>query len=147
MCNCINYVFNNTFCQVSITQKTYNKTMTDIKGSFRERLIDELNYRGISNKDFAGMVGISTNTLNMYLYRGSMPSADIAVKMAQVLNTTTEYLVSGTDKNISLNKIDTKSDWQKKEIITIMNKLNSNQLEHFLEIARAYKMGVETSQE
>lgn len=147
MCNCINYVFNNTFCQVSITQKTYNKTMTDTKGSFRERLIDELNYRGISNKDFAGMVGISTNTLNMYLYRGSMPSADIAVKMAQVLNTTTEYLVSGTDKNKPLNKIDTKSDWQKKEIITIMNKLNSNQLEHFLEIARAYKMGVETSQE
>lgn len=147
MCNCINYVFNNTFCQVSITQKTYNKTMTDTKGSFRERLIDELNYRGISNKDFAGMVGISTNTLNMYLYRGSMPSADIAVKMAQVLNTTTEYLVSGTDKNKPLNKIDTKSDWQKKEIITIMNKLNSNQLGHFLEIARAYKMGVETSQE
>ncbi len=147
MCNCINYVFNNTFCQVSITQKTYNKTMTDTKCSFRERLIDELNYRGISNKDFAGMVGISTNTLNMYLYRGSMPSADIAVKMAQVLNTTTEYLVSGTDKNKPLNKIDTKSDWEKKEIITIMNKLNSNQLEHFLEIARAYKMGVETSQE
>ena len=114
MCNCINYVFNNTFCQVSITQKTYNKTMTDTKCSFRERLIDELNYRGISNKDFAGMVGISTNTLNMYLYRGSMPSADIAVKMAQVLNTTTEYLVSGTDKNISLNKIDTKSDCEKK---------------------------------
>lgn len=147
MCNCVNYVFNNTFCQVSITQKTYNKTMTDTKCSFRERLIDELNYRGISNKDFAGMVGISTNTLNMYLYRGSMPSADIAVKMAQVLNTTTEYLVSGTDKNKPLNKIDTKSDWEKKEIITIMNKLNSNQLEHFLEIARAYKMGVETSQE
>ena len=120
--------------------------MTDTKGSFRELLIDELNYRAISNKDFAGMVGISTNTLNMYLYRGSMPSADIAVKMAQVLNTTTEYLVSGTDKNKPLNKIDTKSDWQKKEINTIMNKLNSNQLEHFLEIARAYKMGVENPQ-
>ena len=115
--------------------------------SFKDRLIDEMNFQGISNKEFASRVGISTGTLGMYLYRGSMPSADIAVKMAQVLNTTTEYHVSGTDKNISLNKIDTKSDWQKKEINTIMNKLNSNQLEHFLEIARAYKMGVETPQE
>lgn len=32
----------------------------------------------------------------MYLYRGSIPAADVAVKMAQVLNTTAEYLVLGT---------------------------------------------------
>ena len=117
--------------------------MDKTKSLFRERLIDELNYRGISNKDFANMVGISANTLNMYLYRGSIPSADIAVKMAQVLNTTAEYLVLGMENNVPLNKTDTKSDWQKKEINTIINKLNPNQLEHFLEIARAYKLGVE----
>lgn len=41
-------------------------------------------------------LGISINTLNMYLYRGAIPAADVAVKMAQVLNTTAEYLVLGT---------------------------------------------------
>ncbi|MBO4706735.1 MAG: helix-turn-helix transcriptional regulator [Spirochaetaceae bacterium] len=112
--------------------------------SFKERLTDELNYQGISNKDFANKVGISSNTLNMYLYRGSMPSADIAVKMAQVLNTTTEYLVAGTDDEKPLPKNDTKSDWQKKEINMIVNMLSPNQLEHFLEIARAYKQAVES---
>lgn len=47
----------------------------------------------------AKRVGISINTLNMYLYRGSIPAADVAVRMAQVLNTTAEYLVLGTHEN------------------------------------------------
>ncbi len=114
--------------------------------TFKERLTDELNYQGISNKEFANKVGIGIGTLGMYLYRGSIPAADVAVKMAQVLNTTTEYLILGIDDKKSVQNSNTKSDWQKKEINTIMNKLNSNQLEHFLEIARAYKMGVENPQ-
>lgn len=71
-------------------------TMDDKHKLFKERLLDELNYHGISKIDFAEQVGISINTLNMYLYRGSIPAADVAVKMAQVLNTTAEYLVLGT---------------------------------------------------
>lgn len=107
--------------------------------SFRERLIDELNYQGISNKDFASMVGISIGTLGMYLYRGSIPAADVAVRMAKVLNTTTEYLVLG-DKDGSVPAPgSTKSEWQKKEITAIAGSLEEKQLEHFLEIARAYK--------
>ena len=107
--------------------------------TFRERLIDELNYQGISNKDFAGMVGISTGTLGMYLYRGSIPAADVAVRMAQVLHTTTEYLVLGGREGSAASSASTKSDWQKKEIAAIAESLGEKQLEHFLEIARAYK--------
>lgn len=110
---------------------------------FRERLSAELTYQGISKIDFAERVGISINTLNMYLYRGSIPAADVAVKMAQVLNTTAEYLVLGTDKNVPVSRTSTKSEWQKKEINTIMNALTPAQLNMFLEIARAYKRGVE----
>ncbi len=106
--------------------------------TFRERLIDELNYQGISNKDFARRVGISSGTLGMYLYRGSIPAADVAVRMAQVLNTSTEYLVLGTEGR-GFAAGGTRSDWQKKEIATIAGSLGEKQLEHFLEIARAYK--------
>ena len=56
--------------------------MSDIQKSFKSRLIDELNFQGISNKEFAQKVGISVSTLSMYLYRGSIPAADVAVKMA-----------------------------------------------------------------
>ena len=111
---------------------------------FKERLLDELNYQGISKTDFAAQVGISLNTINMYLYRGSIPAADVAVKMAQVLNTTTEYLVMGTDDNKPILKQNTKSDWQKKEINIILDRLPQNQLEHFLEIARAFKSAVDS---
>ncbi|MBQ3687875.1 MAG: helix-turn-helix transcriptional regulator [Treponema sp.] len=107
--------------------------------SFRERLIDELNYQGISNKDFASMVGISMGTLGMYLYRGSIPAADVAVRMAQVLHTTTEYLVLGGKYASASSSGGTKSDWQRKELAAIAGSLDEKQLEHFLAIARAYK--------
>ena len=77
--------------------------------TFKDRLTDELNYQGISNKEFASIVGIGT--LGMYLYRGSIPAADVAVKMAQVLNTTTEYLILGTDNKNPVQKSNTKADW------------------------------------
>ena len=112
--------------------------------SFKDRLTDELNYQGISNKEFASKVGIGIGTLGMYLYRGSIPAADIAVKMAQVLNTTTEYLILGTDDNNPVQKQNTKSDWQKKEINIIMDRLPPEQLENFLEIARAFKKATDS---
>ena len=109
---------------------------------FKERLLDELNYQGIQKLDFAKQIGISINTLNMYLYRGSIPAADVAVKMARALNITTEYLVTGEDTATPPAKSSTKSDWQKKEINHILSILTPHQLTHFLEIARAYKNGV-----
>ena len=110
--------------------------------SFKDRINDELEYQDISKKDFAERTGISINTLNMYLYRGSIPAADVAVRMAQALNTTTEYLVTGADSTTPPSKSGTKSDWQKKEINHILASLTPHQLTHFLEIARAYKNGV-----
>ena len=110
--------------------------------SFRERLSDELNYQGISKLDFAQKIGISINTLNMYLYRGSIPAADVAVRMARALNTTAEYLVTGEDSTTPPSKSGTKSDWEKKEINHILGTLTPHQLTHFLEITRAYKSGL-----
>lgn len=117
--------------------------MENKKQVFKERLSDELNYQGISKIDFAAKVGISINTLNMYLYRGSIPAADIAVKMAKTLNTTAEYLVAGEDFDLPPGVSCTKSDWQKKEINRIVGALSPKQLEYFLEIARAYKNGID----
>ena len=114
--------------------------------SFKDRINDELEYQDISKKDFAERTGISINTLNMYLYRGSIPAADVAVRMAQALNTTTEYLVTGADSTTPPSKSGTKSDWQKKEINHILGSLTPHQLTHFLEIARAYKNGVSTEE-
>ena len=121
--------------------------MEDKHKQFKERLLDELSYLGFSKIDFAEKVGISINTLNMYLYRGSIPAADVAVKMAEVLNTTTEYLILGIDKNNPNTKQSTKSDWQKRELTNIANSLSSTQLDNFMEIARAFKNAVSQRQD
>ena len=110
--------------------------------SFKDRLVDELNYQGISKKEFAARIGISLSTLNMYLYRGSIPAADLAVKMAQELNTTTEYLVTGILKQTEQEAQNIKADWQKNRIKLILDELSPNQIEYFLEIAQAYKNAV-----
>lgn len=112
------------------------------ESSFKDRLIDELNYQGITNKEFAEKVGISAGTLGMYLYRGSMPSADIAIKMASVLNTSAEYLILGKTNGVRTSHPTSKSQWQIKEITNIAKSLSEKQLEHFIAIAREFKAAV-----
>jgi transcriptional regulator with XRE-family HTH domain len=65
---------------------------------FRENLKSELAYKGMLVKELAALSGISRHTLDNYLNnRGHIPSADIAVKIAQVLNVSVEYLVTGDE--------------------------------------------------
>ncbi|WP_294431759.1 helix-turn-helix domain-containing protein [uncultured Treponema sp.] len=119
--------------------------MADTAQTFKDRLVEEMNYQGISNKEFASKLEINIGTLGMYLYRGSIPSADIAVKMAKLLNTSVEYLVSGRDSFQPLSKAGktgTKMELQKKEIVHILDMFSLNQLTQFLEITKAFKNAV-----
>lgn len=66
--------------------------------NFRKRLRDEIEYRGIYIKELANEAQIPLRTLETYLGpRESIPSADIAVRIAKVLGVTVEYLVTGED--------------------------------------------------
>jgi len=57
-----------------------------------------LSYQDIKVKELAAMIGISKHTLDNYLnVREYMPSADVAVKIANVLGVSVEYLVTGED--------------------------------------------------
>jgi len=68
--------------------------------AFKENLKSELSYKNILVKELAVLTGISKNTLDNYLnVRGYMPPADVAVKIAQALEVTVEYLVTGEEKN------------------------------------------------
>jgi transcriptional regulator with XRE-family HTH domain len=63
---------------------------------FKENLKTELSYQDMLVKELAAKAGISKKTLDNYLnVRGYMPSADIAVKISQVLGVSVEYLVTG----------------------------------------------------
>lgn len=70
---------------------------------FRERLREELNFQDMTVKELAAKTGIKKRTLDMYLgSRESMPPVDVAIKIAQVLNVSAEYLVMGEDSSISV---------------------------------------------
>lgn len=73
---------------------------------FRENLKEELNYRGILVKELADKTKIPKGTLDHYLAeKCTAPIAENVVKIAQALNTTVEYLVTG--KENSKNKTQT----------------------------------------
>ena len=63
--------------------------------TFWGRVLYLLDCKDISRKEFAYTVGISYSSIHNGNERNSIPSADIALKIADVLNTSIEYLVYG----------------------------------------------------
>ena len=67
---------------------------------FKENLKSELAFQDKGVKELAAQSGISKSTLDNYLsVRGYMPSAEAAVKIAQTLGVSVEYLVTGEEKS------------------------------------------------
>ena len=63
---------------------------------FRENLREALDYSGLEQKELAYKADISLRNIENYLRENaSIPVADKAVKIAQALGVTVEYLVTG----------------------------------------------------
>jgi transcriptional regulator with XRE-family HTH domain len=68
---------------------------------FKENLKSELVFQNKLVKELALETGISRHTLDNYLnQRGHVPAADVAVKIAQNLGVSVEYLVTGDENSI-----------------------------------------------
>ena len=69
---------------------------------FRENLREAIDFCGLEQKELAHKANISLRNIESYLRKnGSIPAADKAVQIAQVLGVTVEYLVTG--KNSSMD--------------------------------------------
>lgn len=67
-----------------------------MKMDFASNLRELLDFHDIELKELAKGTGISKNTLDNYLSgQKSLPNAENAVKIAQYIGTTVEYLVTG----------------------------------------------------
>jgi transcriptional regulator with XRE-family HTH domain len=65
---------------------------------FRENLKEALSYSGMMVKELAATAGVKKRSIDKYLTEnGSIPSAEAAVKIAQTLGVSVEYLVTGND--------------------------------------------------
>lgn len=71
---------------------------------FKENLREEIEYQGFTLKELSYLSGIPKGSLSNYLKENSsIPSADVAVKIASALNTSVEYLINGRINNSEEN--------------------------------------------
>jgi len=66
---------------------------------FKENLKSELAYSGMLVKELAALSGINKRTIDNYLNtHNCIPSADAAVRIAEALGVTVEYLITGEEQ-------------------------------------------------
>ncbi len=95
---------------------------------FRENLKEELKYQGILVKELAAKSGIPKGTIDHYLAENNTaPIAENAVKIAQALNVTVEYLVTG--KNSTANIINSQYTAQVRILADKLSRMNTKQLD------------------
>lgn len=93
--------------------------------AFRDRVREEIEYKGMQIKEISAAAGINNNTFLSYIdSRGYLPNVETAVKIAKVLGVSVEYLVTGEDSNLPHDSKYT--DIQ--EIINDLSALDKNQL-------------------
>ena len=67
---------------------------------FKENLKAELAYKNILIKELASISGVNKRSIDNYLREdSSMPSADAAVRIANALGVTVEYLITGNEQH------------------------------------------------
>ena len=75
--------------------------------SFRDNLKQELAFNGMLVKELAAAAGVHKRALDTYLLaeNASIPPADAAVRIAQTLGVSVEYLVTGKEKAMMPNEV------------------------------------------
>ena len=64
---------------------------------FVDRIDEQLKLQGKTRTDLYNDLKIPKNLIGNWKQRGTIPSADVACKIASYLKTTSEYLVTGED--------------------------------------------------
>jgi len=104
--------------------------------NFKKNLRAELDYLGLTVKELSAKTGIPKGTLNCYLgVRASIPPADIAVKIANALDLSVEYLVTGRE----IKKQDKLLSHNVRSIIQILTELNEKDVETILGLSKILK--------
>jgi transcriptional regulator with XRE-family HTH domain len=105
-----------------------------MEADFRSNLRSELDYLGLTVKELSHKTGMAKGTLDCDLgVRAAMPPADIAAKIADALDVSVEYLVTGQEKKDKLY------DQNIRSIIQILTELNEKDIETILGLSKILK--------
>ena len=101
---------------------------------FRERLREEIEYRGLLVKEISSALGLSNSTFLSYIdARGVLPNVETAVKIAKYLGVTVEYLVESSEIDI----FQSKDQQEKTKLMTAYEKLSAHDKAMLVKIAKA----------
>ena len=94
---------------------------------FKENLKDELKFQGILVKELAARSGVPKGTIDHYLAeKSSAPVAENAVKIAQALGVSVEYLVTG--KKLNLSEVNSSYNKEALSLVSQLSRMNKKQL-------------------
>ena len=65
---------------------------------FWSRVRDRLDYKGMTQKDLAAQIDESYNTVQAWINKNRLPNAEQAVRIADAVSSSVEYLVTGKSK-------------------------------------------------
>lgn len=108
---------------------------------FWKNVVSELEYKNIDRKELAIRADFNVSNISKGIRENNIPSADTAIRIAKVLNTSVEYLVTGIQENNSddakkdfadfqeyrsfIKKLKTLSKKEIQAIITLVDKLSN----------------------
>ena len=97
--------------------------------NFWETVDSELKYQNKERKDLANAAGFDVSNIGKGIKNGGVPLADTAVRIAQFLNVSVEYLVSGGKSLGSEKNTELSTDFQKfffyRKLVTKIDSLPS----------------------
>ena len=97
--------------------------------NFWELVDEELKYRNIDRKKLASTAGFNVSNISKGIRENNIPSADTAVRIAQVLGVSVEYLVTGKPAQFYKEELSYEASlFQKyKDILQKIEKLTTNE--------------------
>lgn len=87
---------------------------------FLEHLKEELLFQGLTQKELAEKTNISVNTIRGWFSKDLIPDVFTAVKIAEALNTSVEFLVSGNPPTFPKDESKEKAAALAQEIINLL---------------------------
>ena len=104
--------------------------------NFSTRLKEEIEYNGIQYKELAAKADVKLRALFTYVSQNpSMPPADVAVRIAKVLNVSVEYLVEGKSDQKKTHRTQNINLPQKQaDLINSFNKLSQTEQKAILKL-------------
>ena len=109
-----------------------------MKYNFKENLRNELDYQGLTVKELSARTDIPIASLDCYLgNRATVPSVVAAIKIAQALNVTVEYLT--ISKNAGTTRLDKRLGQETQELINWVENLNMEQSKAVLKLVKIFK--------